>query len=667
MSPRRLLRFDNAALLPQAWRHLAEAGPLHCFNPSLLADGEGWLFAYRVVGADQIRRIALCRLDPALQIVRGSSLPLSDFLGPPPGRDYPEQVRHWFADPRLYRQGGRVFLYWNSGWHPPWNHQFLQELDPTTRMPVGAARELILDGERQTVEKNWTLFGDDLRQAVYTPQPHSVLQAEEQETPDLRLRPVHVLDWDNDGFTPGYGTLRGGAPPQLLGGHYYSFCHSIFPTSLGYCYAASVYRFAATPPFRPTDAPARPLRLDLPDGTNLQCPSLNPATLAVIYPCGAAWRDGAWLISYGSNDAECGIAVLPAEEVEAAMKPLPPPAPICRTDTMPPDAPLLSVIVPVYREEANIRPFLARLRPVLEPLGSYEILFCLDPSNDGTEALIEAEAALDPRIGMLVFSRRFGQPAATLAGILHCRGAACVVIDVDLQDPPELIAELHAKWQEGHEVVLAQRRSRKRETWMKRLVAHLGYRLIQRAAEVPIPPDTGDFRLVTRRVIEELRRLPEHNGFLRGLVAYVGFRTAIVRYDRDERAHGSGHYNRFLGSLRIGLNGLFCFSTLPLSWLLWSGAAIAAGAGLVAILMLAAALAGAASPSGTALLAVLVLFAGGVQLAGLGLIGEYVGRIYEEARGRPRYIVARGINIAGPPGSDHQPEDRQSRGGHSAA
>lgn len=227
--------------------------------------------------------------------------------------------------------------------------------------------------------------------------------------------------------------------------------------------------------------------------------------------------------------------------------------------------PELSIVVPVYNEEANIRPFLARAESVLGAMGvSHEILFCLDPSPDHTEKIILDEINRNQNIKLIVFSRRFGQPAATMAGILTCTGKACVVIDVDLQDPPELINQMHAKLQEGYGVVYAKRRSRKGETFIKRMISKFGYKTIALLSEIDIPRDTGDFRIMSRQVIEEIRRLSETHGFLRGLVAYVGFKQAFIEYDRDERAHGQGKYNRFTGSLKIGLNGIVSFSSKPL-------------------------------------------------------------------------------------------------------
>jgi len=309
--------------------------------------------------------------------------------------------------------------------------------------------------------------------------------------------------------------------------------------------------------------------------------------------------------------------------------------------------PAISVVVPVYNEETTVVPFLRRMEPVLERLGTYEILFSLDPSSDRTEEIIREQIARNPRIALLVFSRRFGQPAATLAGPFHCSGDTCVVIDVDLQDPPELIHEMCARIQQGFDVVYATRRSRKGETLAKRLVARLGYGLISAAADVEIPRNTGDFRVMTRRVIEELRRLSEGHGFLRGMVASVGFQQTFVEYDREERASGVSKYNRFTGSLKIGLNGIVGYSTYPLSFVLWSGFGIAVFSLItIAVMLLSKLVFRFDYPLGIPTITILVLFMGGVQLMAIGIIGEYLGRTYEEVLRRPRYIVDRAFNVS---------------------
>lgn len=309
--------------------------------------------------------------------------------------------------------------------------------------------------------------------------------------------------------------------------------------------------------------------------------------------------------------------------------------------------PLISVVVPVYKEERSIRPFVQRAVAVLERLGAYELLFCLDPSPDRTEALIREEIARNPNIGLLVFSRRFGQPAATMAGILNCHGRWCVVIDVDLQDPPEVIEKLLHKAQEGFDVVTARRSSREGETLVKRVVSSVGYRLINEIATVTIPRNTGDFRIMSRRVIEELRGLSESHGFLRGLVSLVGFPQTELAYERVARHAGEGKYNRFLGSLKIGFNGIFGFSTVPLQVMMWVGFLIAIGSALAILVVIALKIwHGDDYPMGLPTVTVLVLFIGGVQLAAVGVLGEYIGRIYEEVRRRPPYIVDRAVNAA---------------------
>jgi len=308
--------------------------------------------------------------------------------------------------------------------------------------------------------------------------------------------------------------------------------------------------------------------------------------------------------------------------------------------------PLISIVVPVYKEEANIRPFLERTEAVMANMGvSYEIIFALDPSPDNTEGVILEEINRNPSIKLLVFSRRFGQPAATMAGILSCTGETCLVIDVDLQDQPELIEPLYAKLDEGYEVVYAKRRSRKGETLVKRIISHLGYSVINKLSDVQIPRNTGDFRIMTRRVIEELRRLNESHGFLRGLVAYVGFKQAFIEYDRDERYAGVGNYNRLTGSLKIGLNGLISFSSRPLFVMSIGGFILAGLSFLLGAWYVIQKLIGIDLTPGLSTTVLVVSFFAGVQLLGLGLIGEYVGRIYDEVKRRPMYIVDRQVNF----------------------
>ncbi len=309
---------------------------------------------------------------------------------------------------------------------------------------------------------------------------------------------------------------------------------------------------------------------------------------------------------------------------------------------------LLSIVVPVFREEKNIPEFLRRMRPILAVITEdYEIIFSMDPSPDRTEDVVLAERATDPRIKLLKFSRRFGQPMATLAGMEYSRGEAVIVMDVDLQDPPELIHEMVAKWREGYDVVLPQRRARTGEPWIKKFVAATGYKVINKIADVKIPPNTGDFRLMARRVILEVVKLKESHGFLRGMVAVVGFRQCLIPFDRPARFAGETNYNRFFGSLRIGFNGIFCFSTYALTLSTQFGFLIAILSFLIAISYLGMKLAGFPFPLGNPTMVILILFMGGIQLMSVGILGEYIGRIYEEVRSRPKFIVDRAEGFGG--------------------
>jgi len=303
---------------------------------------------------------------------------------------------------------------------------------------------------------------------------------------------------------------------------------------------------------------------------------------------------------------------------------------------------LLSVVVPVYREEKNVPEFLARIRVILsEVTEDYEIIFALDPSPDRTEEVILFERSQDLRIKLIKFSRRFGQPMATLGGMSYATGGAVIIMDVDLQDPPELIPLMVKKWNEGYDVVLPQRKHRTGEPWIKRLVAKVGYDVIQKIANVQIPPNTGDFRLLSRRAVDEVLRLKESHGFLRGMVAVVGFNQCIIPFDRPARFAGETNYNRFVGSLRIGFNGIFGFSSYALTLSTQLGFLIAGCSFMIAVVYLIMKLRGFNFPIGNPTLVILILFMGGIQLISVGILGEYIGRIYEEVRGRPKFIVDR--------------------------
>ena len=304
----------------------------------------------------------------------------------------------------------------------------------------------------------------------------------------------------------------------------------------------------------------------------------------------------------------------------------------------------LSIIVPVYNEKGNVEEFIRRIVPILSAnTSSYEIIFAIDPSTDGTENIISSLAQQNQNVKGLVFSRRFGQPTATLAGLEYCKGNSAIVMDVDLQDPPELIPEMLEKWREGFEVVRGKRRRRYGETRIKLIVAKVGYAVINRFSEVKIPRDTGDFRLIDRKVIDQLKRFPEAHGFLRGLVALIGYRQTEVLFDRPSRFSGKGKYNRFVGSLRLQFNGLFGFSTALLNLATVAGFVAAILSFIFGSLYVLVQIVGANFPVGNPTIVFLVLLIGGIQLICLGISGQYIGRIYDEVKRRPRFIVSETI------------------------
>lgn len=300
----------------------------------------------------------------------------------------------------------------------------------------------------------------------------------------------------------------------------------------------------------------------------------------------------------------------------------------------------LSIVVPIYNDQQSVDPFLERIIPVAEKISKkYEIIFVLDPSTDDSENSILEAIKRNPKIRLIVMSRRFGQPAATMAGLVHSRLERIVVIDIDLQDPPEVILELNAKMNEGFDVVYGTRRTRQGETLIKKNFAKLGYRIINSLSDVQIPKNTGDFRIMSRRVVNEICSLQEKHGFLRGLVAYVGFNQTAVVYDRDMRFVGTSKYNKYFGSLKIGLNGLIGFSAKPLNLMATFGGVVSFFSFIVGAWYAVQKLFGIALTPGLSTTVILVSFFAGVQLLSLGLVGEYISRIYDEVKNRPMYIV----------------------------
>ncbi len=298
----------------------------------------------------------------------------------------------------------------------------------------------------------------------------------------------------------------------------------------------------------------------------------------------------------------------------------------------------LTVVIPAFNEEANLRPMFERLVAALEnEVDGLEIIFIDDGSSDGTWSGISDLAASDDRVRGVRFARNFGHQAAVTAGVDVARGRAVVLIDADLQDPPEIIPEMISKWRDGFEVVFAQRESREGETLFKKATAALFYRLLHRVTEVDIPVDTGDFRLMGPRALEAFRALPERNRFIRGLVSWIGFPQTAVRYRREARHAGDTKYP-FRKMLRFALDALTSFSFLPLRVATFLGFAASAFSFLYILVVLVLKAVGISWLGYTSLMAS-ILFLGGIQLIMIGVLGEYIARIFDEVKRRPLYLV----------------------------
>jgi len=305
----------------------------------------------------------------------------------------------------------------------------------------------------------------------------------------------------------------------------------------------------------------------------------------------------------------------------------------------PDNGPTLSIICPMRDEEESLEPFFEKLVPVLESLDEeFEIICINDGSQDNTlERLLHARSK-DHRIRVLDLSRNFGKEAALTSGLDHARGQAVIPIDADLQDPPELIREMVRMWRQGFEVVLAQRTDRSSDGFLKRKTAEWFYRLHNSISEPAIIPNVGDFRLMDRRVVEALKTLPERSRFMKGVFAWVGFRQAVIPYTREKRKTGRSKFSSWR-LWNFALDGITSFSTVPLRIWTYMGAAIAAVSFSYGAFIVARTLLYGRDMPGYASLITVVLFLGGVQLIGLGVLGEYLGRIHNETKGRPIYII----------------------------
>jgi glycosyltransferase involved in cell wall biosynthesis len=311
----------------------------------------------------------------------------------------------------------------------------------------------------------------------------------------------------------------------------------------------------------------------------------------------------------------------------------------------------LSIVIPMHNEETNLDPLFERLTTVCYSLRlSYEIICVDDGSRDNTLNRLVEYHQKDPRIKVLALSRNFGKEVALTAGIDHAQGNAVVPIDADLQDPPELIGELVAKWREGYDVVYGVRRSRQGESWLKRWTAYSFYRVIGRISQVTIPSDTGDFRLMDRRVVEALKQLPERKRFMKGLFAWVGFKQIPIYYDRSPRHAGKTNWN-YWKLWNFAIDGIASFSLVPLKVWSYIGLVFAMLAFIYASWLIIRTLIFGVEVPGYVSTMVSILFMGGLQLISLGVIGEYLGRVYEEVKGRPLYLIREAYGL----GLSHQP------------
>lgn len=304
-------------------------------------------------------------------------------------------------------------------------------------------------------------------------------------------------------------------------------------------------------------------------------------------------------------------------------------------------SPRYSFVIPIYNEEDNLPELYRRLQQVMRQLeGKTEIWFVNDGSHDRSIALLRQLHQQDDRVFYLSLARNFGHQIAVTAGLHFARGEAVIVMDADLQDPPELVLAMAEKWQQGYQVVYAQRTQRHQEGWFKRLTAHVFYRLLRHLADVEIPTDTGDFCLMDRCIVDLLNTMPERNRYIRGLRAWVGFRQTAVLFERDPRYAGDVKYT-FSKSLSLAISGLVSFSKVPLRLSTYLGLTAAAIALFMAILVLYWRLFAPHSPlTGFAAITVVIFFLGAVQLISIGILGEYIGRIYEEIKGRPLFTLA---------------------------
>ncbi len=303
------------------------------------------------------------------------------------------------------------------------------------------------------------------------------------------------------------------------------------------------------------------------------------------------------------------------------------------------DRECLSVIVPTFNESAVLHAFHERLAKVVSDIAmETEILYVNDGSRDNTLELLQNLKATDPRVGVVNLSRNFGKEIAMSAGLDHARGDAVVIIDADLQDPPELIFDLVEEWRKGHDVVFAQRTERAGESWFKKLTASSFYRLMNLTSQIEVPVDTGDFRILSRRAVEALKQLKEQHRFMKGLFAWIGYQQKAIPYSRDPRAAGTTKWN-YWKLWNFALEGFTSFSITPLKLSVYLGLATATMAFLYGLIVICKTLLYGDPVAGYPSLMVVILFLGGIQLLAIGILGEYLGRMFNESKQRPLYLV----------------------------